>query len=108
MSRAGRLLPEFLWSKRNWPTRGIDAVCIPASPLQPLRSVAIICNWPRYCHTVRYPLGRAPLPVLNGAFPGAVTYDVLSRIGNLVLPCKPRIVVYYSGGNDISGGENAG
>jgi hypothetical protein len=50
----------------------------------------------------------APLPVLNRSFPGAVTYDMLSRIGTLVLPYQPRIVVYYCGSNDISAGEDAG
>lgn len=50
----------------------------------------------------------APLPVLNRAIAGTVTYDMLERIGQLVLPYQPRIVVYYCGGNDISIGEDAG
>jgi lysophospholipase L1-like esterase len=50
----------------------------------------------------------APLPVLNRAIAGTVTYDMLSRIGQLVLPYQPRIVVYYCGSNDISAGEDAG
>jgi lysophospholipase L1-like esterase len=49
----------------------------------------------------------APLPVLNRAIAGAVTQDMLGRIGQLVLPYQPRIVVYYCGSNDISGGEDA-
>ena len=49
----------------------------------------------------------APLPVLNRAIPGTVTQDMLSRIGQLVLQYRPRIVVYYCGSNDISGGEDA-
>src|SRR5258708_1307960 len=44
----------------------------------------------------------APLPVLNRAIAGTVTQDMLDRIGQLVLPYQPRIVVYYSGTNDIS------
>ena len=50
----------------------------------------------------------APLPVLNRAIAGTVTQDMLNRIGQLVLPYQPRIVVYYCGSNDISSGEDAG
>jgi lysophospholipase L1-like esterase len=50
----------------------------------------------------------APLPVLNRAIVGTVTQDMLNRIGQLVLPYQPRIVVYYCGSNDISNGEDAG
>jgi lysophospholipase L1-like esterase len=49
----------------------------------------------------------APLPVLNQAIAGTVTQDMLNRIGRLVLPYQPRIVVYYCGSNDISAGEDA-
>jgi lysophospholipase L1-like esterase len=49
----------------------------------------------------------APLPVLNRAIAGTVTQDVLNRIGQLVLPYQPRIVVYYCGSNDISAGDDA-
>ena len=49
----------------------------------------------------------APLPVLNRAIAGTVTQDMLNRIGRLVLPYEPRIVVYYCGSNDISAGEDA-
>jgi hypothetical protein len=50
----------------------------------------------------------APLPVLNRAIAGTVTQDMLDRIGQLVLPYQPRIVVYYCGSNDISAGADAG
>jgi lysophospholipase L1-like esterase len=50
----------------------------------------------------------APLPVLNRAIAGTVTQDMLDRIGRLVLPYEPRIVVYYCGSNDISAGYDAG
>jgi lysophospholipase L1-like esterase len=49
----------------------------------------------------------APLPVLNRAIAGTVTEDMLNRIGQLVLPYQPRIVVYYCGSNDISAGQDA-
>jgi hypothetical protein len=48
-----------------------------------------------------------PLPVLNTAVAGSVTQDMLNRIGQLVLPYQPRIVVYYCGSNDISLGDDA-
>ena len=50
----------------------------------------------------------APLPVLNRAIAGTATQDWLDRIGQLVFPFEPRIVVYYCGSNDISAGEDAG
>jgi GDSL-like Lipase/Acylhydrolase family len=49
----------------------------------------------------------APLPVINRAFPGAVTQDMLNGTERLVLPYKPRIIVYYCGSNDVSAGESA-
>jgi GDSL-like lipase/acylhydrolase family protein len=49
----------------------------------------------------------APLPVFNRAFGGSVTQDILDRTDQLVLPYKPRIIVYYCGSNDVSAGESA-
>ncbi len=49
----------------------------------------------------------APLPVFNHAFGGALTQDILDRMDQLVLPYKPRIIVYYCGSNDVSAGDSA-
>jgi hypothetical protein len=49
----------------------------------------------------------APLPVFNHAFGGAVTQDIQDRSEQLVLPYRPRIVVYYCGSNDVNAGESA-
>jgi len=49
----------------------------------------------------------APLPVFNHAFGGAVTQDIQDRVEQLVLPYRPRIVVYYCGSNDVNAGESA-
>src|SRR5437660_3940798 len=49
----------------------------------------------------------APLPVFNRAFGGSVTQDILDRTEQLVLPYKPRIIVYYCGSNDVGAGEPA-
>jgi lysophospholipase L1-like esterase len=46
----------------------------------------------------------APLPVLNRAFGGSRTPDLLARFDQLVPPYAPRIVVYYCGSNDLKAG----
>jgi hypothetical protein len=49
----------------------------------------------------------APLPVFNRAFGGSRTEEVLAQIDRLVLPYKPRIIVYYCGSNDVNAGAVA-
>jgi lysophospholipase L1-like esterase len=49
----------------------------------------------------------APLPVFNRAFGGSRTWEVLHYMDNIVLPYKPRIIVYYTGSNDVNAGELA-
>jgi len=43
----------------------------------------------------------APLPVLNRAFGGARTWEVLHYFDRIIAPCRPCIIVYYCGSNDI-------
>jgi lysophospholipase L1-like esterase len=43
-----------------------------------------------------------PLPVWNRAFGGSSTPDQLPALPRLILPHKPRIVVYYCGDNDLA------
>jgi lysophospholipase L1-like esterase len=50
----------------------------------------------------------APLPIVNLAFDGAVTEDILRLVDSRVLPRRPKVVAYYCGSNDISLGEPAG
>src|SRR5262245_54522871 len=50
----------------------------------------------------------APLPIVNLAFDGAVTDDMLRLIDSRVVPARPRVVAYYCGSNDVSVGEPAG
>ena len=50
----------------------------------------------------------APLPVYNRAFGGSVTQDLLDRVDQIVIPYRPRIIVYYCGSNDVNAGEPAG
>jgi lysophospholipase L1-like esterase len=44
----------------------------------------------------------APLPVFNRAFGGSQTHEILAYMDRIVLPYKPRIIVYYCGSNDIN------
>jgi lysophospholipase L1-like esterase len=49
----------------------------------------------------------APLPVFNRAFGGSRTWEVLNYIDQVVIPYRPRIIVYYTGSNDVNAGESA-
>lgn len=49
----------------------------------------------------------APLPVFNRAFGGSRTWEVLYYADKIVLPYKPRIIVYYCGSNDVDSGAGA-
>jgi lysophospholipase L1-like esterase len=49
----------------------------------------------------------APLPVFNRAFGGARTWEVLNYIDRIVLPYRPRVIVFYTGSNDVTAGEPA-
>jgi lysophospholipase L1-like esterase len=49
----------------------------------------------------------APLPVVNLAFDGAQTDDVLRLVEFRVVPYKPGVIVYYCGSNDVDAGEPA-
>jgi lysophospholipase L1-like esterase len=48
------------------------------------------------------PEQMAPLPVFNRAFGGLRTAEVLFYMDKIVLPYKPKIIVYYCGSNDIN------
>jgi lysophospholipase L1-like esterase len=43
----------------------------------------------------------APLPVLNRAFGGSRTPDLLDRFEQLVPPYAPKVIVFYCGSNDL-------
>src|SRR5262245_30804729 len=49
----------------------------------------------------------APLLVFNRAFGGSRTWEVLHYADKIVLPYKPRLIVYYCGSNDIGSGASA-
>jgi lysophospholipase L1-like esterase len=47
----------------------------------------------------------APLPIVNRAFDGAQTGDMLRGFESFVLPYRPRVIVYYCGSNDVDAGD---
>jgi lysophospholipase L1-like esterase len=49
----------------------------------------------------------APLPVFNRGFGGSRTWEVLNYMDQIVFPYQPRIIVYYTGSNDVNAGEPA-
>ncbi len=49
----------------------------------------------------------SPLQVVNRAFGGARTWEVLHYMDRIVLPCKPAVIAYYCGSNDIEYGSRA-
>lgn len=48
------------------------------------------------------PEQMAPLPVYNRAFGGSQTHEILAYMDKIVLPYKPKMIVYYCGSNDIN------
>jgi lysophospholipase L1-like esterase len=49
----------------------------------------------------------APLPIVNLAFDGAQTDDILRLVDSRVLASRPKVVAYYCGSNDVDAGEPA-
>jgi len=48
----------------------------------------------------------APLPVTNRAFGGSQTSHQLMFFDQVVLPCRPGLIVWYCGSNDIKEGKH--
>jgi lysophospholipase L1-like esterase len=46
------------------------------------------------------------LPAINRGFGGSQMADAARYADRIVIPCKPRTVVLYSGDNDIAGGKS--
>ena len=53
------------------------------------------------------PAQMSPLPVFNRAFGGSRTAEQLHYMDRIVLPYKPRVIVYYCGSNDVNANESA-
>lgn len=46
------------------------------------------------------------LPVINRGFGGSQVSDSIAFLDRIVLPCKPRIILFYAGDNDIAAGKS--
>lgn len=49
-----------------------------------------------------------PLPVVNRGIDGLQTGDLLPMIDRVVIPARPRVLVYYAGSNDVDAGDSSG
>lgn len=49
----------------------------------------------------------APLPVFNRAFGGSAVGDMLRAAPRIVIPNKPKVIVYYCGDNNMTKGESS-
>ena len=45
------------------------------------------------------------LPVINHGFGGSIIADSVHFADRVIFPCKPKIIVFYAGDNDIAGGR---
>ena len=48
-----------------------------------------------------------PLAVINRGFGGSTIPDVLRYVDRIVIPCKPRHIVFYAGDNDLKSNRKA-
>ncbi len=46
------------------------------------------------------------LPVINRGFGGSHVFDVIHYADRIVLPYRPRVIVFYAGDNDIAGDKS--
>lgn len=49
----------------------------------------------------------APLPVVNRGVDGYMTTNLLRMVDAVVIPSRPKVVVYYAGSNDVDAGDSA-
>lgn len=82
-----------------------DVAKLAARPVQPGGVVFVGSSIFREWKSI--PEDMEPLPAVNLAFGGSRTWEVLHYADRLVLPWRPRIIVYYCGSNDINAGQDA-
>jgi lysophospholipase L1-like esterase len=73
-----------------------------SEPIPPPRGVLLVGSsiFKRWTNAVS---DLAPLPVTNRAFGGSQTSHQLMFFDQVVSPCRPRLIVWYCGSNDIKG-----
>src|SRR5262249_23861161 len=78
-----------------------------APAIGPARQVIVLVGSSIFHRWTGLTAQMAPLPILNRAFDGAQTSDMLATFDTFVLPVRPKVVVYYCGSNDVDQGEPA-
>jgi len=78
------------WDSRN---------AVPANPLLFVGSSSIRL----WCTHESFP----DLPVVNRGFGGSHISDVVHFADRIVLPYRPRLIVFYAGDNDVAAGKSA-
>ena len=75
-------------------------------PVQPPGGVLLVGSsiFKRWTNAVS---DLAPFPVTNRAFGGSQTSHQLMFFDQVVSPCRPRLIVWYCGSNDIKGKKDA-
>ena len=85
------------------------ALCAPAAPAATSGPAGIVFVGSSIFHRwTSLASQMAPLPIMNLAFDGAETDDILRLVDSRVLPLRPKVVAYYCGSNDVDAGEPAG
>src|SRR6266853_5287127 len=85
-----------------WSTaRQQSSAASPTRPVLVFVGSSIFHRWPNLAAQM------APLPVMNRAFDGAQTTDMLRILDSVLTDEMPKVIVYYCGSNDVSAGQPA-
>src|SRR6202158_1226571 len=77
------------------------------SAASPTRAVLVFVGGRIFPRWTTLAAQMAPLPVMNRAFDGAQTTDMLRILDSVLTGEMPKVVVYYCGSNDVSAGQPA-
>ena len=91
---------------------GLGATAWSAAPSTPLlpppdRASLVFVGSSIFHRWTNLAASMAPLAVVNRAFDGAQTTDMLRVLDAVLSGDSPRVVVYYCGSNDVSAGQPA-
>lgn len=67
----------------------------------PRQGIIFVGSSTIYCWALELNTYFPDLPVWGYGFTGAKTPDILDAIPRLLVPCRPRVVAYYCGDNDL-------
>ena len=77
------------------------------SAASPTRAVLVFVGGSIFHRWTNLAAQMAPLPVMNRAFDGAQTTDMLRILDSVLTGEMPKVIVYYFGSNDVSAGQPA-